>query len=324
MIEWRPTAGIAALRQRAEVLADIRAFFAQRGVMEVETPLLSARGATDPHLESFCTRYVGPGAAAGRPAYLQTSPEFAMKRLLAAGSGAIYQICKAFRNGEAGRLHNPEFTMVEWYRPGFDYLALMAEVDELLRVVLNTPPAARISYTAAFSQYLQLDAHSASSAQMRACAAERGIMVSDAALGDDRDAWLSLLWTHLIEPSLGDGGRPLFVYDYPPSLAMLARVRPEIPAVAERFELYIDGVELANGFHELQDAAEQRRRFEENRRLRRESGMEDMAVDERLLAALAEGLPACSGVALGLDRLLLLKTGVEDLREVLAFSYDRA
>ena len=212
--------------------------------------------------------------------------------------------------------------MVEWYRPGFDYLALMAEVDDLLRLVLKTPPAARISYAAAFDQHLQLDPHSASVAHLRACAAEHGIVMSDA-LGDDRDAWLTLLWTHLIEPALG-GGRPLFVCDYPQSQAMLARVRPGTPAVAERFELYIDGVELANGFQELQDVAEQRRRFEENRRLRRDGGMQEMAMDERLLAALAAGMPACSGVALGLDRLLLLKSGAGDLREVLAFPFDRA
>ena len=323
MSEWRPTAGIEALRSRAELLGSVRGFFAARGVMEVETPLLAACGATDPHLDSFCTQYAGPGAAAGRAAYLQTSPEFAMKRLLAAGSGPIYQICKAFRNGEAGRYHNPEFTMVEWYRPGFEYRTLMAEVDDLLRLVLNSPSATFVVYAELFEQQLRLDPHSASIAQMRACAAEHGIMVSEA-LGDDRDAWLTLLWTHLIEPNLGRGGQPQFVCDYPASQAMLARIRPGSPPVAERFEVYVDGVELANGFQELQDSAEQRHRFEENRRLRREGGMNDMGLDERLLAALAEGLPLCSGVALGLDRLLMLKMGVGDVREVLAFPFDRA
>lgn len=323
MSEWRPTAGIDALRCRAELLGSVRGFFAARGVMEVETPLLAACGATDPHLDSFCTHYAGPGAAAGRPAYLQTSPEFAMKRLLAAGSGPIYQICKAFRNGEAGRYHNPEFTMVEWYRPGFDCRTLMAEVDDLLRLVLNTPSATLVAYAALFEQQLCLDPHSASVAQLRACAAEHGIIVSEA-LGDDRDAWLTLLWTHLIEPNLGRGGQPLFVGDYPASQAMLARIRPGSPPVAERFEVYVDGVELANGFQELQDSTEQRHRFEENRRLRREGDMVDMGLDERLLAALAEGLPLCSGVALGLDRLLMLMMGIGDVREVLAFPFDRA
>ena len=323
MSEWRPTTGIEALRQRAELLARVRSFFAERGVMEVETPALAAFGATDPHLDSFCTRYTGPGAAAGRAVYLQTSPEFAMKRLLAAGSGPIYQICKAFRDGEAGRYHNPEFTLVEWYRPGFAYEALMAEVDDLLRSVLNTPAAARLSYVAVFEQSLRLDPHAADVPQLRACAAGHGLAASEN-IGEDREAWLALLWTHLIEPSLGGGGRPLFVYDYPVSQAMLARVRPGSPAVAERFEVYVDGVELANGFQELQDSAEQRRRFEENCRLRRAAGLPEMNVDERLLAALAHGLPFSSGVALGLDRLLMVKTGSGELKDVLAFPIDRA
>jgi lysyl-tRNA synthetase class 2 len=323
MSDWRPSAGIDILRRRAELLGSIRAFFAERGVMEVETPLLSACGATDPHLDSFCTHYTGPGIVTDRVAYLQTSPEFAMKRLLAAGSGPIYQICKAFRNGESGRYHNPEFTMLEWYRPGFDYRNLMAEVDDLLRAVLNSRPAAFLSYAEVFKQHLQLDPHTASTAQLRACAASHGVIASDS-LGADRDTWLTLLWTHLIEPRLGSGGHPLFVFDYPVSQAMLARIRPGSPAVAERFEVYIDGVELANGFQELQDSVEQRRRFEENCRLRREGGMLAMSMDERLLAALAHGLPLCSGVALGLDRLLMLKVEAGDLREVLAFPFDSA
>lgn len=323
MSEWRPTAGIEALRRRAELLGSVRAFFAERGVMEVETPVLAACGATDPHLDSFSTCYTGPGAAGGRRAYLQTSPEFAMKRLLATGCGPIYQICKAFRNGEAGRHHNPEFTMLEWYRPGFDYRTLMAEVDELLRLILKTPAAALHSYAAVFEEHLRLDPHSATTAQLRACAAGHGIVVSES-LGEDRDAWLTLLWTHLIEPDLGGDGRPLFVFDYPASQAMLARLRPGSPLVAERFEVYVHGVELANGFQELQDGAEQRHRFEENCQRRQEAGMVEMKVDDRLLAALDHGLPNCSGVALGLDRLLMLKVGAGTLGEVLAFPFDSA
>lgn len=323
MSDWRPSAGMEALRQRAEMLTTLRHFFAERGVMEVETPLLSERGATDPHLDSFCSLYTGPGAANGRSVYLQTSPEFAMKRLAAAGSGPIYQICKAFRNGEAGRCHNPEFTMLEWYRPGFDYHALMAEVDSLLQRVLNTLPAERRTYAAVFSHYLNLDADSATPVILRDCAASRHLIVPDT-LCDDCDAWLTLLWTHLIEPHLGSGGRPQFVFDYPVSQAMLARIRPGTPPVAERFEVYLEGMELANGFQELADSDEQRRRFEENCRVRRELGLVEMAPDERLLAALAHGLPFCSGVALGVDRLLLLKTGRRDLAEVLAFTFERA
>ena len=323
MNDWQPSAGMEALRQRAELLTDLRQFFKLRGVMEVETPALSARGATDPHLDSFCTRYTGPAAAAGRFAYLQTSPEFAMKRLLAAGSGPIYQICKSFRNGELGRRHNPEFTMLEWYRPGFDYRSLMTEVDALLQVILNTLPAEQLSYASVFEQHLHLNPHTAATALLCECAAAHRLGVSDT-LGDDRDAWLGLLWTHLIEPRLGFGGRPLFVFDYPISQAMLARIRPDSPAVAERFEVYVDGMELANGFQELTDSAEQRRRFEENCRLRREAGLVEMSLDERLVAALTHGLPFCSGVALGVDRLLLLKIGKNDLNEVLAFPFDRA
>lgn len=323
MSDWRPSAGMEALRQRAELLAALRQFFKLRGVMEVETPALSARGATDPHLDSFCTRYTGPGAATGRPAYLQTSPEFAMKRLLAAGSGPIYQICKSFRNGESGRRHNPEFTMLEWYRPGFDYRTLMTEVDALLQAILDTVPAEQLSYASVFEQHLHLNPHTAATALLRDCAATHRLSVS-VTLRDDRDAWLSLLWTHLIEPGLGYGGRPLFVFDYPVSQAMLARIRPDSPAVAERFEVYVNGTELANGFQELADSAEQRRRFEENCRLRHEAGRVEMSLDERLLAALAHGLPFCSGVALGVDRLLMLKTGKNNLDEVLAFPFDRA
>jgi lysyl-tRNA synthetase class 2 len=323
MNDWQPSAGMEALRRRAELLATLRHFFAERGVMEVETPALSEWGATDPHLDSFLTRYTGPGAAAGRDAYLQTSPEFAMKRLLAAGSGPIYQICKAFRNGESGRRHNPEFTLLEWYRPGFDYHALMAEVDDLLRAVLKTPPTEYRSYAAVFEHHLHFNPHTATTAQLRDCAAAHRLIVSET-LRDDRDAWLSLLWSHLIEPQLGIGGRPQFVFDYPVSQAMLARIRPGSPAVAERFEVYIDGIELANGFQELEDSAEQRRRFEENRRFRAANGLIEMSLDERLLAALAQGLPFCSGVALGVDRLLMLMLHANDLAEVLAFPFDRA
>ena len=324
MNDWRPTAEKEALRQRAEMLATLRGFFAERGVIEVETPLLCARGASDPHLDSFASRYTGPGAPSGRTVYLQTSPEFAMKRLVAAGSGPIYQICKAFRNGEAGRRHNPEFTLLEWYRPGLDYHGLMDEVDDLLQRVLQSPPAERLSYAAVFAHYLDLDPHTATTAMLRDCAASRQLHAPDG-LQDDRDAWVSLLWTHLIEPRLAGGGRPpLFVFDYPVYQAMLARVREGSPPVAERFEVYVQGMELANGFQELTDSDQQRRRFEEDRRRRRDLGFADMVPDERLLAALAQGLPLCSGVALGVDRLLLLKTGSWDLAEVLAFPFAHA
>lgn len=310
---WRPAAELEQLRRRAQLLAALRAFFAERGVMEVETPVLCGAGATDPHLDSFATRLL----PAGRALYLQTSPEFCMKRLLAAGSGPIYQITKAFRNGESGRRHNPEFTMLEWYRPGWDQHALMDEVDALLRSVLATPPAQRVGYGELFERHVGLDPHLAPPAELRAAAVRHGLAVS-AAVGEDDESWLDLLWTHLVEPQLGRSA-PLFVVDYPAAQAMLARLRPGPPAVAERFELYIDGMELANGFHELCDAAEQRRRFERDLRRRAALGLDAVTLDERLLAALEYGLPPCSGVALGVDRLLMLAAGVHTIDEVLSF-----
>ena len=323
MNEWRPSASYEVLRQRAELLDCIRTFFAERQIVEVDTPILSAYSSTDPHLDSFSTLSCKPGASLGSPMYLQTSPEFAMKRLLASGSGPIYQICKAFRYGEVGRYHNPEFTMLEWYRPDFDYKRLMKEVDELLRLVLKTSPAEFLSYASVFEQYLQIEPHSASVDRLRACAAANRIVVSET-LGEDHNAWSALLWTHLIEANLGDDGRPLFVFDYPVSQAMLARIRPGSPPIAERFEVYVKGVELANGFQELQDSVELQHRFEVDCRQRREGGMCEVNMDHRLLEAQRHGLPWCSGVAMGLDRLLMLKTGAGDLREILTFPFDRA
>lgn len=317
-IDWRPSASLARLQLRARVLARIRAFFAERNVMEVETPLLATGGSTDPHLESFVCNYRGPGAAAGRALYLQTSPEFAMKRLLAADSGPIYQICKAFRNGESGARHNPEFTMLEWYRPGFDHLALMDEVDALIQAILQTPPAERVTYRELCRSQLGIDPSTTTVDQLRGCAERHGIDTSCLGSGLEADDWLALLFTHVLEPHLGQQ-RPLFVYDYPPSQAMLARVRSGPLPVAERFELYIQGMELANGFHELSDGAEQARRFDADLRRRTTLDLPPVAMDRRLLAALEHGLPDCAGVALGIDRLLMLAAGAERLADVLAF-----
>jgi lysyl-tRNA synthetase class 2 len=328
---WRPTAPLGNLRRRAEILAGIRAFFARRGVLEVETPALSAATVTDLHLASLETRssFRGPSGPPGPsgPAtlYLQTSPEFAMKRLLAAGSGPIYQIGKAFRDGESGRRHNPEFTLLEWYRPGFDHLALMDEVEALLAEVLGTPRAERWTYGALFRDRLGVDPHEATAADLAAAARRAGLDPGggpgSAAL--DREDLLHLLMGLALEPTLGRG-RPSFVHDFPASQAALARVRPGPPPVAERFEVFIEGVELANGFHELSDPVEQRRRFEADLARRRERGLPEPPIDERLLAALAAGLPACAGVALGVDRLVMLAVGAASLDEVLAFPIDRA
>ena len=324
---WRPSAPLATLRLRGELLAQIRAFFLARGVLEVETPVLSAAAITDPHLASFSTRYFGPGPHHGGMLYLHTSPEFPMKRLLAAGSGCIYQIARVFRDGGAGRRHNLEFTLLEWYRLGFDHHRLMDEVAELVtqlladRMALGRPE--RLSYGELFQQYLALNPYRSSISQLAACAEARNVSIPAGMPPDDPDPWLDLLLTHCLEPRLGLG-RLSFIYDYPASQAALARLRPGDPPVGERFELYLNGIELANGFHELGDATEQRRRFEQENASRQALGLPRMPVDNRLLAALESGLPDCAGVALGLDRLAMLAVGARSLTEVLAFPLDRA
>jgi lysyl-tRNA synthetase class 2 len=322
--DWSPTAGRDALAARARLLEQVRGFFAAAGVLEVETPLLCRAGATDPALASLATRYRGPAAPHGATRYLQTSPEHAMKRLLAAGSGPIYQICKAFRDGERGRRHNPEFTLIEWYRPGWSVTALADEVVGLIRAVLpRRLREERLRYSQAFDRTLGIDPHRADVHALRAAALNAGVPGADALELPSRDAWLDLLMTHCIEPGF-DAAAITVVTDYPASQAALARVRPGDPPVAERFEVYVGGMELANGFHELADAAEQRARFLADNARRRAGGLPEMPLDERLLAALAAGLPDCAGVALGLDRLLMLATGARDIAEVLAFPLERA
>lgn len=324
--DWRPTASIETLKLRARILARIRDYFAQEGVFEVDTPILSRAGTTDPHLHSFAARSLAPGDSLNTY-YLHTSPEFAMKRLLAAGSGSIYQIGKVFRAGETGRRHNPEFTMLEWYRVGFDYHQLMNDAEALVvRTLADLLPlrsSERLSYADAFKRYAGVDPHAANAADLRACAQEHNVAVQG--LNDeDVDGWLNLLITHVVEPNLGRGPRLTFLYDYPASQAALARVRDGTPAVAERFEIYVDGIELANGFHELGDSEEQRLRFENDRRLRSEHHLADVPTDQKLLEALRGGLPECSGVALGIDRLLMLVAGAQDISDVIAFPTPRA
>jgi len=245
-----------------------------------------------------------------------------MKRLLAAGSGDIYQICKVFRDAEHGRWHNPEFTMIEWYRLGFDDAALMSEVEALLGKLLAPyralRPAERLSYSAALQRHAGVDAHHASERELNAAAVRLGV-ACDTAL--DRDAKLDLLMALVVGPALGRD-RPCFVYDYPASQAALARIKPGLPAVAARFELYLDGIELANGFQELDDAREQRARFDHDCAVRRSRGQVEPPLDERLLAALQAGMPACAGVALGFDRLVALALRAAGLREAMAFTID--
>jgi len=317
---FAPSASLDVLRARARLLRRIRAFFDSRGVLEVETPALSRRAVTDVHLESFFTRFTGPGEADGGALFLVTSPELAMKRLLAAGSGPIFQISRAFRNGERGRLHNPEFTMLEWYRPGFDAAALQDEVEALLADVAGAGPCARRSYASLFEETLELDPHRATLETI--AHAVRGLAVDAPPPGGVLEG-LQVLFTHAIEPTLG-AVDPVIVFDYPAGQAALARLRPGDPPIAERFEVYWRGIELANGFHELGDAVEQARRFERDRQERRRLGLPVPAADERFLAALAAGLPDCSGVALGVDRLLMLCVGARSIDEVLAFPLERA
>ena len=283
--------------------------------MEVETPALASTTVTDPAIESL-----GASDHAGRTWYLQTSPEFAMKRLLAAGSGSIFQITRAFRDGERGRHHNLEFSILEWYRVGFDHHRLMDDVDGLIDRLLGVRRSRRMTFRDAFVRHLGMDPFHATTAEMHAACASRGF--ASRAAGATRDACLDYLLAVAVQPALGPGRVHLF--DFPASRAALARVRPGPPDVAERFELYIDGIEVANGYHELRDAAELRRRMLLDVELRRAAGRPAPAVDERLLRAHAAGLPACAGVALGFDRLVMLAGGYRALREVLAFPEDVA
>ncbi|MBN7821490.1 elongation factor P--(R)-beta-lysine ligase [Bowmanella yangjiangensis] len=321
-VHWQPTADIEVLQKRASMMRAIRDFFAKRDVWEVETPNLSSATVTDEHLQGFSTVFVGPGAAAGRTLYLQTSPEYAMKRLLAAGSGAIYQICKAYRNEEAGRRHNPEFTMLEWYRPGFDHFALMQELDELIQSLCHTQPADRISYQQACLEHLQLDPLSSNLEELREAANKLGH--GDLAANEsDRDVLLQLLFCDGVEPHIGQV-RPCFVYDFPASQASLAKLNPDDRRVAQRFELYFRNLELANGFHELDNAEEQLARFEQDNLKRRQQGKAEKPIDPYLLGALEAGLPPCAGVAVGLDRVFMLALNKSQIRDVLSFDIGNA
>jgi len=324
--EWRPTASLNLLRLRAVLLARIREYFENAGVLEVETPVLSAAGTTDPAIQSFSTTYHGPGPCYGSRLYLHTSPEFPMKRLLAAGAGSIYQICKVFRDGESGRRHNPEYTLLEWYRAGFDHAALMVEVESLLREVLRDilplAPARHWTYRKLFMNYSGIDPFATSVNDIRQALQAKGFSAPSGMPEDEIDDWLDLLLTHVIEPALDAG--LIFVSEYPASQAALARLLPGEPPVAARFEVYLDGVELANGYHELTDAAEQHRRFERDNTRRGARQLTAIEPDWRLLAAMRSGLPDCAGVALGFDRLLMIAGGASHIDEVMAFPLEHA
>lgn len=319
---WQPTAPIANLLKRAKIVNEIRHFFADRGVLEVETPTMSQVTVTDVHLRAFETQFTGPGAAQGITLYLMTSPEYHMKRLLAAGSGPIYQMGRSYRNEEAGRYHNPEFTMLEWYRPHYDMYRLINEVDDLLQQTLECESAESLSYQQAFLRYLDIDPLTAEKDKLREVAAKLDVS-NIADTEEDRDTILQLLFMVGVEPHIGLE-KPTFIYHFPASQASLAEISSEDHRVAERFEVYYKGVELANGFRELTDAAEQRQRFERDNRKRASMGLPEQPIDENLLAALEHGFPECAGVALGIDRLIMLALGAERISDVIAFPVDRA
>ncbi|APX92531.1 elongation factor P lysine(34) lysyltransferase [Halomonas sp. 1513] len=320
--DWRPTAEITTLRERARLIGALRAFFAERDVLEVETPALGHGGSSDVHLASLSTQATTPD---GRERlWLQTSPEFHMKRLLAAGSGPIFQLARSFRDGEVGRRHNIEFTMLEWYRPGFSLGELIRECDALIRHLLpqDPGPLRQRRYRELFREALEIDPFSVALDELQRLASKHGGL--DMA-GSPRDDCLDLLMSLVIEPSLGVDGVDVVV-DYPASQAALAR-RHRDPEdgewVAARFEIYLAGLELANGYDELTDTAEQRARFNADNAQRRALGRPEVDIDERLLAALAAGMPPACGVALGLDRLLQLALGKQSVAEVMAFATSR-
>lgn len=315
MSDWRPAAAAEVLKLRAKLFDEARRFFAERGVLEVDTPVLGASTASDVHLSSLETRVSGAGT--GR-FYLQTSPESAMKRLLAAGSGSIYQFARSFRNGEAGRFHNPEFVMLEWYRVGVDLPALMDEVESLISRLLGGGPAAvRLSYRQAFERFAGMDPFAAPAEEISGACRRLGLggPVKDRAEG------LDLILSQCVQPAIKS--RRTFLFDFPPAQAAMAKVRRETPPVASRFEFFVEGVEIANGYDELDDAAEQARRMASNAGARRRSGLPVPPADRRLLAALEHGLPPCCGVALGFDRVVMLAAGLGDVRAAMPFPIDR-
>ena len=310
----------AALRLRASLYARIRAYFGERNVLEVETPIMSAAANTDPNIESFGTPFSGHVDAGPRQRWLRTSSEFAQKRLLAAGVGDCYELGRVFRDGEAGRRHNPEFTMLEWYRVGWDHRRLIDECVDLVRAALALADAAatvqQTTYRALFVDTLGVDPFSAAPERLAGLLGD--VKVDGAGL--TRDDWLDLLLTHRIQPHFARD-RITVIYDYPASQCALAKIRAGDPPVAERFELYLGVHELANGYHELTDATEQRTRFERDNARRRERGLAPRPLDENLLAALARGLPDCAGVALGIERLLMAMCGSDDIADVMAFAF---
>lgn len=314
-VSWKPSASIELLQRRAQCMTQIRQFFTTRQYLEVETPVMVHHGVTDVYLSTIKALFRGDTY------WLQTSPEYAMKRLLAAGSGPIFQIARVFRDDELGRWHNPEFTLLEWYQLDIDHHTLMQEVDLLLQAILHTKPLIKKTYQQAFLETCGLDPFTASIKQFHDILKQHDLGNVLAADEKDRDQYLFLLMSHVVEPALGKEPAPVAVYDFPPSQAALAQIKD---GCAERFEIYYQGVELANGFHELTDYREQKQRFAYDQKARADHGLAPIAMDNYLLEALEHGLPACSGVALGVDRLLALALKQSSIKQVMAFDFTRA
>jgi lysyl-tRNA synthetase class 2 len=311
-----------ALQLRARLYELVRVFFSARQVLEVETPVLSAAGNTDPNMQGFSTTFSGHVDAGARERWLRTSPEYPLKRLLAAGVGDCYELGRVFRNGEAGGRHNPEFTMLEWYRLGWDHRRLMQEtivlVEAALALVQRRAEVRITTYRQLFLDELGIDPLRASIDELRAPLAAFGIGPE----GLGRDDWLDLLITHKLQPAF-PRDRITVIHDYPASQCALAKIRPGDPPLAERFELYLGRYELANGYHELNDAAEQRGRFERDNAVRRERGLREIPLDENLLGVL-DAMPACAGVALGVERLLMCLADTDAIADVLAYPFAEA
>lgn len=323
---WQPTCSVEQLQLRAQALQNIRQFFLKKAVLEVETPLMSHAVGTDPQLAFFTTHYVA--APVRQTLFLQTSPEFAMKRLLAAGSGSIYQICKAFRNGESGRFHNPEFTLLEWYRVGFSLPMLMDEIAELITELFeqfhgSLVGVQRLSYQRVFEQYTGLNSLCFHYEDYCRYALAQQCPEAVSLCGEDHVLWLDFIFSHHIQPHLGKNCLCM-VYDYPACQSSLAKISQNNPQVVERVELFIDGIELGNGYGELTDAKEQAKRFEKEIAFRQQNKLPESVKDQRLIDALTAGLPECSGVAIGLDRLLMVLSKNRSIEDVLSFPIHRA
>lgn len=312
---WQPSATIELLRLRAQILVQIRQFFTQKSYLEVETPVMAHFGATDVYLSNIKAQFRGQSYS------LQTSPEYHMKRLLAAGSGPIFQLARVFRDDELGRWHNPEFTLLEWYQLGIDHHALMDEMDLLLQTVLQSKPMLRKTYQQAFFDVCDIDPFTVSIDQLKQVLIRYELDNVLPADEEDRDQYLFLLMSHVVEAALGKESVPVAVYNFPTSQAALAKIKD---GVAERFEVYFQGVELANGFHELTDVDAQATRFAEDQYIRKQKGLAGVEADQFLLKALEHGLPSCSGVALGVDRLIALALNQKNISSVWSFDFERA